>query len=380
MKIGLMGFEFVSPNKGCEALGYSFLSVISSKIGDTDTIYNFSGTQLGEIPSLYSNINFVNVKPTLKDFSLKYIRTLSECDFIFDVTMGDSFSDIYSESFCNYLIKHKRLAELLCKSYVLLPQTYGPFSSVSACEKAKKVFDKADRIYCRDEMSQKLLLEKFHINNSILSSDMAFILPYDKKAYQFSEKMKIGINVSGLLYKGGFYSENQFGLVLEYPELVDHLISTLSSSYEVHIIPHVIDLNENAHDDDYKTCKMLHEKYPATILAPPFDTPIQAKSYISNMDIFIGSRMHSTIASFSSGVITIPISYSRKFEGLFGSLNYPYVINAKEETTESAFNRVMDYIVNKDKLGKTQKESLKAVETKNKYFKDSILELIDKEK
>ena len=28
MKIGLMGFEFTSPNKGCEALSYSFLAIL----------------------------------------------------------------------------------------------------------------------------------------------------------------------------------------------------------------------------------------------------------------------------------------------------------------------------------------------------------------
>lgn len=32
MKIGLMGFEFESANKGCEALVYSFLSIIEEKI------------------------------------------------------------------------------------------------------------------------------------------------------------------------------------------------------------------------------------------------------------------------------------------------------------------------------------------------------------
>ena len=33
--------------------------------------------------------------------------------------------------------------------------------------------------------------------------------------------------------------------------------------------------------------------------------------------------MHATIGAISSGVATIPFSYSRKFEGLFGNLEYP---------------------------------------------------------
>ena len=33
-------------------------------------------------------------------------------------------------------------------------------------------------------------------------------------------------------------------------------------------------------------------------------------------------RLDATIGSISSGVATIPFSYSRKFEGLFGNLEY----------------------------------------------------------
>lgn len=87
--------------------------------------------------------------------------------------------------------------------------------------------------------------------------------------------------------------------------------------------------------------------------------------------------MHSTIAAFSSNVITIPISYSRKFEGLFGSLNYPYVVNAKENDTASAFKLVMDYIDKKGELKEKQSESLSIIDEKNKNFKESILELLN---
>lgn len=85
-----MGFEFFSANKGCEALVYSFLDIIKGELTVNDTIYNFSGTELGYIPEYYNNIHFINVCPKLKDFKFKYIRFLRECDIIFDVTMGNS--------------------------------------------------------------------------------------------------------------------------------------------------------------------------------------------------------------------------------------------------------------------------------------------------
>lgn len=371
-----MGFEFESANKGCEALVYSFLSIINDKLDSNTYVYNFSGTNLGDIQSHFHKIRFINVHPKLKDIKFSFLRALNVCDIIFDVTMGDSFSDVYSKSYYDSLIRYKLIAEKLCKKYVLLPQTYGPFEHKTSEDKAKKVFNNAYKIYCRDEMSQELLENKFNIHNSILVSDMAFVLPYDKGMYQFTDNNKVGLNISGLLYKGGFHTENQFGLSLNYPQLVDRIISDLMELCEVHLIPHVIDLKEDSYDDDYKTCEMLHKKFPRTILAPVFDTPIQAKSYISNMDIFIGSRMHSTIASFSSGVVTIPISYSRKFEGLFGSLNYPYVVNAKEENTESARKMILKYIERKDELAYVQSESMKIVNKKNNDFEESIAHII----
>lgn len=118
------------------------------------------------------------------------------------------------------------------------------------------------------------------------------------------------------------------------------------NDYELHIIPHVIDLiHPDSRENDYRICLKLGEKYKdKLVIAPPFETPLEAKSYIANMDIFIGSRMHATIGSISSGVATIPFSYSRKFEGLFGNIGYPYVISAKEISTKEAIDKTQKWI------------------------------------
>lgn len=384
IKIGLMGFEFDSPNKGCEALTYSFLNILRMIYTSKEDIliYNFSGTGLGRISEEFSEFKFIEVKPKLKDLTFYYIRMLKSCNIIFDVTMGDSFSDIYSEKRFNALSRHKRIAESVCKNYILLPQTYGPFNSNTTMKKAKNILKKAAKIYCRDQLSKDLLENSFNIYESELVSDMAFILPYNKELYTFdcNEKIKIGINVSGLLYKGGFDSNNQFELTLNYKEYIEKLIRKLiaKEKYEIHLIPHVIDVSENSHDDDYKVCSFIQSLFKECKLAPMFKTPIEAKSYISNMDIFIGSRMHSTIASFSTDVITIPVSYSRKFEGLFNSLNYKYLIDGKNNTAEDALQKTLEYIENWNELKKCQTQSFQIISNKNNRFIESLGEFIKK--
>ena len=383
MKIGLMGFEFVSANKGCEALSYSFLEILRKIKEDSATpihIYNFTEYNLGLIPEIYTEFDFQKIVPTLKDFKCTYIRMLKRCDIIFDITMGDSFSDIYSIDYYNTLIRKKKIAQKLCDNYVLLPQTYGPFINGASSKKAMEILKNAKKIYCRDRLSQKLLEEKYNIQDSELVTDIAFFLPYDKSLYNFeTNKTKLGINISGLLYKGGFNSKNQFDLSLNYKEFIDQILkyyTDLAENYEIYLIPHVIDLNENAYDDDYKISLSLKEKYPSINIAPVFDNPIQAKSYISNMDIFIGSRMHSTIAAFSSGVTTIPVSYSRKFEGLFNSFSYQFVINGRKETTSSAIDKTINYVNENERLQDEQVKAKEIIDNLSNQFKNSIAKVL----
>ena len=216
-------------------------------------------------------------------------------------------------------------------------------------------------MYSRDDLSAQIIKNTCGINIKI-ASDLAFKLPYDKSMYKLnSEKRKIGINISSLLWDSKWTKENHFELMVDYKEFHNTLISQLinDNNYEIHIIPHVINLERpNSRENDYRICLEFQKKYGNQIkIAPPFDTPIEAKSYISNMDIFIGSRMHSTIAAISSGVATIPFSYSRKFEGLFGNLEYQYVISAQQFNTIQALRKTEEWIKNYRKLKEAGKVS-----------------------
>ena len=45
--------------------------------------------------------------------------------------------------------------------------------------------------------------------------------------------------------------------------------------------------------------------------------------------------MHATIAAISSGVPVIPVAYSRKVNGLYGNLQYPHYIDAKDQEMDT---------------------------------------------
>lgn len=370
MKIGLMGFEAKSANKGCEALTYSFLKILEEFVTKEDEIIIISTDKsIEEITEYFSNLNIRHIYEELKDLRFTVFRTMMECDYIFDITMGDSFSDIYAGKACKNTILEKRIAEILCKKYVLLPQTYGPFNIKKNEKMAMNVINKAWKVFTRDELSMKYILNHIPNKNISLVTDLAFLLPYEKSRYEFfdnPQKIKIGINVSGLLWKGGFDRRNQFDLALDYQKYIKLLLEKYSNdaNYSVYLIPHVIDLKSNAHDDDYRVSEMISKEYNIKI-APVFSNPIEAKSFIANMDVFVGARMHSTIGAFSSGVATIPFSYSRKFEGLYNQLGYRYLISGKTMNIDEAYEKTVSYISN---LGMLKLEIQKIMKDTNKFI------------
>jgi len=134
----------------------------------------------------------------------------------------------------------------------------------------------------------------------------------------------------------------------------------------VHLVPHVVCEN-NSPGNDYELCYFLYNKIKnqRLILSPFFIDPIKAKNYISALDFFTGSRMHACIAAFSSGVPVYPISYSRKFIGLFNeTLNYDCVGDLETMENLNIIENLLDAIQNREIL-------------KEKIYKlkDSIIEL-----
>ena len=76
-------------------------------------------------------------------------------------------------------------------------------------------------------------------------------------------------------------------------------------------------------------------------------------------------------------MVTIPFSYSRKFEGLYENLGYPYTINARQLSTQEAVDRTLDYIKNHDKLKIAQMKSFSVIEDKLKQFEINVTKILN---
>ena len=363
LTIGLISHLVHDYNLGCSALAISNIALMDEVfkaydteveyvvllpepkgISDIDTYTSLEGITSNK----YSYKTFPRLKPILKKpWLIKKVTAFDDCDFVVNLCGGDGYTDIYgmirllAESVPVYIAKSKKIPMLFA------PQTIGPFNKTTGRIIAKHTLKKLDHLFVRDKSSfdccSNLKLDK--ITTQVI--DVAFALPFEKKTTE-SSKIKVGINVSGLLYN----RDNYFNLSFSYKEFIDKIIKKMLSqgNYEVHLIPHVISETVPT-DDDYRVCKEISEKYPDVTLAPKFDSPIDAKNYISAMDVFSGARMHSTIGAISSGVPVIPVAYSRKFNGLYGTLEYPYMIDAKADITcYEAVNQFFEYVERRDEM------------------------------
>ncbi len=376
MKIGLMGLTFVSSNKGCMALAHSFIEILT-ELGYKNSEYIVFATEEYDTNVLSSVIEHYQVVP----FKIKKLQTvitafkkMKECDVVFDFTEGDSFSDIYGTKRMCKVSLMKMMAIWAHSKLVLAPQTYGPYNKAFSRKLAKYIFKHSYRVYSRDQKSADLV--KMLTGSDISSyTDIAFgLAPSSNLVFVETGNKNAGINISALLWNGGYTSKNQFGLKVDYKKYCCKCIEALRErGYKVHLIPHVYGEEMPDIENDYLACREIQKKYPDCIVADMYINPEEIKSYIAHMQIFIGARMHSTVAAFSTGVVTIPFSYSKKFDGLYGSVGYSYIIDGRKENTDSAVNKTVEYIDHSEQLKVAQKKSMALINEKLYDFKAEVL-------
>ena len=383
-------------NRGCVALSYTSIYLIDKVLSDAGIKYKLympdSGFNEKGVKSIsvkgknvpYTVINHAlsyGVKGKLKSFAhyndhKTSCRIFKEADFILDIGQGDSFADIYGVNRFNGINLIHREAIKYHKPYCLLPQTIGPFKNEPIKNEAVKAITKANMVMARDKQSYDYTKEiaptQKHLKEYI---DVAFFLPYTKQQFD-KDFIHVGLNISALLWYGGYTRDNQFGLNDDYQKCIRSIIEYFLSMPKVklHLIPHVVG-SERHIENDYAVSFDLQKEYnnPNLILSPLFLSPVDAKDYISGMDFFMGARMHSTIAAFSSGVPVVPMAYSRKFNGLFiDTLDYNHLVDLKKDDSKTILENISSSFGSRESLQKEIKQQNDTIvsERKNLLIQD----------
>jgi polysaccharide pyruvyl transferase WcaK-like protein len=386
IKIGLLGHYFDDENLGGIALSIGNMRLIddaAASLGQEIEYIIFVNEKQGT-PRLtitgndYEYRRYLSCKQTLRHPArMLASRLFGDCDIVFNICVGDGFTDLYgfgrtlAETYMTFL------AHGQCNYVVLAPQTIGPFSTIPGKIVGKRAMDCCTMIFARDSQSMRLCQSMGFAGCSREVVDVAFALPYTK-TQQSSGQTNVGVNVSGLLYRGGYDHRNYFHLSFSYRDYVEELIGRLADTgRQVHLIAHVTS-KMGSIEDDYTACEELGKEFPGVVVAPRFVSPVEAKGYIAGMDFFTGARMHATIAAFSSGVPVVPVAYSRKVNGLFGeTLKYPYFIDAKGDCTGAgAVEKTIEYLGQLPVLKAALENGKRIYEDRLEQYRGCVAELI----
>jgi polysaccharide pyruvyl transferase WcaK-like protein len=267
------------------------------------------------------------------------LRHITEATLIASIAGGDSFSDIYGIARLLYVGLPQVLVLFLGKPLLLLPQTVGPFRGHFSRMIARYILRHALRVYTRDYRSlnevEALLGFRLDPDRYKFCYDVGFALDPIEPSHQevvglAVDKQRrsplVGLNISGLLFMGGYTRNNAFGLRGDYRVLVTSLIDLLISKIgaNVLIVPHVFGMQRDSESDSV-VCEQvfatLEKKYEGRLgLVRGTYNQSEIKYLIGQCDFFVGSRMHACIAAISQLVPAVCIAYSDKFAGVMATV------------------------------------------------------------
>ncbi|NVL90285.1 MAG: polysaccharide pyruvyl transferase family protein [Desulfobacterales bacterium] len=196
---------------------------------------------------------------------------------------------------------------------VLWGATLGPFNKPEYRSLVLPVLRDLDLIVVRDYESRGDLHSEGISDNVVFAPDPAFLLePFVSKRVQCyvnwaSQKFCLGVSISGFLASLSQVDER----AILYAECLRKWIDLTGG--RVLLVPHVV--IGSASCNDYRFSKIvgrLMDRWNCVRILPPTLSASEYKAAVGACQLFMGSRMHATIAALSQCIPTLSLSYSRK--------------------------------------------------------------------
>ncbi len=254
----------------------------------------------------------------------------------YSISGGDSFSDIYGLMRFLYVALPQVLVLLTGRPLVLLPQTFGPFNGRVVRFMARWIVRRARTVISRDARGVETVRRLVGKNDPRVqfAPDLGFCMSAEMLPASVIGRIVelrgagpiVGLNVSSLLYMGGYSGDNMFKLRESYTELVaslvNHVVQDLNA--RVLLVPHVCG-GASSQEDETRLCGRLqaelsHRHGDRVCYLDCSLNHRQMKAVIGQCDLFVGARMHACIAALSQGVPAVGLAYSQKFQGVFASI------------------------------------------------------------
>ncbi len=376
----LSDFNVRSNNRGTAALGYGALAFLQSKgyIDDEFEIvkFRFHRYPWSKIPKeIVSELDINGKKWKLHEISVwalerylyrfrihflntLYGRTIRNVRIVAAINGGDGLTDLYGNRLLDSRLPEMKLAIESRIPFIVMPQTIGPFLDQANKERILKILGKAQKIYVRDtnfvsELEAKGL--QYEVDN-----DLSYYMRPEPVDVEIKHPC-VGVNVSGLAYSNRF--GNLAGEFDCYSALMEGIVRMFrSKGCNVYIIPHSYNtVKPEENNDDMEASKLFYnrlaDKDNVFFIDKNLISP-QIKYLISQMDFFVGTRMHANFAAIFTGTPVFGLAYSYKFKGAFernGIFNRVALVNNLKESEISGVLSDIENAYNEDVKSKETK-------------------------
>ena len=314
------------------------------------------------------------------------IKNYLDADLILSVG-GGYLNDNYPVAMIRWLFEFY-FGKLLGKRVIIYASSVGPFNKSWLRPFVRFVFNKLDLITLRDPKSKEAL-DSIRVNSSRIhvTADAAWSMEPISREEGFqllkgevpdsSERLKVSVSVR----RWEFYQGNSIKAHTEYvaavSALVDHLVKNRSA--EVFFLSTCTAFGGYRHDDRqvaYKIIENIESLDGVKILSGEY-LPEQLSAIYANMDLHIGTRMHSNILAMLSGTPVVAIQYEPKTKDMMDSFGLgDWVIDIEQINPERLIEMVDRGIEKRDSIKAQIAQKLPELKSKSKDNARLVQELL----
>lgn len=325
---------------------------------------------------------------------IKRIKTpYDEYDVVIDNNTEHLKEELYSSRSVALSLLQTILAQVIFnKPLLTTPTSVGPFNTVINKWLAKQALNWVDLLALREESNYQYCIQLGIKKSKIhFVSDPSFLMEpaarervrtiLQQEGVTKTENPFIGFSPNWLEMTSFSFGESirVADREMKYIHLmamaIDHVINALNAN--VCFIPHVLGgLLSNKQNNDMDVCVRIYNevknKSKVVILKGDY-MPDELKGIIGICNMFIGGRMHATIASTSLGIPTITIAYGDKYHSIIGDTmgQEEYIVDLRKQS----FDGVLSELVLKiDALWENRENVSKILRDKASYTKRIALD------
>jgi colanic acid/amylovoran biosynthesis protein len=265
------------------------------------------------------------------------IVTEADIDVVLDAS-GFAYGDQWPENNSLYLADELERFHRHGKTYVFLPQAFGPFSRPEEQKRLKECLGYAALVCARDE-SSLLYLQSLMAQSEPLcqAPDFTNLVHPSPLESQLPANSLVIIPNYQMLGKGNpdpLWRQNYLSVLSRFIDI--------AQQHAMHIV-----LLNHEGAKDLELCQQLLQSKSDKIELISEPDPLKVKALIGQSRAVICSRFHGCVSALSQGIACIGTSWSHKYEALFADYQSTELL-IRADLTDQQLEQVFVQMLDKD--------------------------------